>query len=121
NPANIKPVGSDLVYVDNVDGQPVAIKIYSASGMTEAEKRRQAIDIARLNEQRSRDSLPPLEFPEDTYSTAQEPTTSTQGAPATAPAVSTQPQPQPTSQPATPQLRVVPGAKPEPVNPVFRR
>lgn len=104
NPQNIKPVGSDLVYVENVDGKPVAIKIYSASGMTEAEKRRQAIDIARLNEQRSRDGLEPLDFPEDSYSVD-------------APQTSNAPTPQPASNVApspvgniTPQPQPAPGS-----------
>jgi hypothetical protein len=100
NPQRVKTVGSDVVYVDSVDGDPVVVKIYSASGMTEAEKRRQAIDIARLNQARSRDGQPPLEFPEEVYSQDGAPASAIQpraaspapgAAPQPAPSVATEP------------------------------
>jgi hypothetical protein len=131
NPQRVKTVGSDVVYVDSIDGEPVVVKIYSSSGMTEAEKRRQAIDIARLNQARSRDGQPPLEFPEEVYSQDGAPAPAIQpraaspapgAAPGAAPGVApiatpepVTPAPAPGSQAGDPRLVPVPGGKPEPV------
>jgi hypothetical protein len=129
NSQNIKVVGNQMVYVENVDGKPTPVVIYSNDELTPQERTRNAIALESVNAQRARNGQAALMISEDAdapgQATAQPPTSQAQpGAQSAGPpgAGQTTPPPATTAAPVTapqtraPVLTPVPGAKPPVMN-----
>jgi hypothetical protein len=132
NPAKVKVVGGNLVYVESPDLPPVVL--YS-SGMSEADRQRNAIALEQVNNSRTRLGLPPLMFAADlpeeggqsTPGSTRAPTSNnitvspSQRIPPAPPASRARMARPPAGQPASSVLAPVPGAKAPAVTGVYGR
>lgn len=101
NPQNVKVIGNQMVYVENVDGKPTPVVIYSNDELTPQERTRNAIALEGVNAQRARNGQAPLMIaPEVDAPTSQPAMTNTTSSPS-------QPQSQP-PQPQSPQTNTSP-------------